>query len=74
MYGTCTILRRWVAFDRRRSSSLILANVQHLRKPEFLASLSALVEDLSDKATYAFTSMPMINCENINVLAESIIL
>jgi hypothetical protein len=35
---------------------LFLANVQHLQKPEFLALLSALVEDLSDEATYAYFS------------------
>jgi hypothetical protein len=39
---------------------LFRANVQHLQKPEFLALLSALVEDLSDEATYVFTSMPQL--------------
>ncbi|KAJ7740165.1 hypothetical protein B0H16DRAFT_1274426, partial [Mycena metata] len=37
---------------------------KHLQKPEFLALLSVLVEDLSDEATYVLTSMPRINYEN----------
>jgi len=36
-----------------RTSNSLVINVQHLKKPEFLALISVLVEDLSEEIAYA---------------------